>query len=249
MTVFTLPTQGAKGYRGKYPTRARSASISPLTGRHIELNNGTRLWSLDTQDGQFGYLGEYGETLAQAVPMTDSQYGALVEAAELSRTRGRFNKPENIDSRVRAMLAAIVFVPAACHASHVIAGPDSDYPGRYCIACGAGVSTLTAEKECEARGPLLKQSRGPDGESILSPVKANMRLQAAGMAQIALRESAARLRATLADFADALESEGNESASELVGDMVRATNTLLDRDAGRLAQRLVGAIIAKESGK
>jgi ribosome modulation factor len=91
MTVFILPTSGSIKYRGKYPNRARHLSgyTSGPTGRHIELNDGTRLWSATDRTPEFsaGSLNDdYTAIRAKAVPMTDAQYATLKEAAEIARS-------------------------------------------------------------------------------------------------------------------------------------------------------------------
>lgn len=89
MTVFILPTAGKRGYRGKYPTRAYSVSATRNGGRHVELNNGVRLWSIDDRTPEFNAAGpydDYAAILARAVRMTAEQYAELQRAAELDRS-------------------------------------------------------------------------------------------------------------------------------------------------------------------
>lgn len=110
--VFTLPTSGPATYRGKYPTRPRSVS-SGETGLHIELMNGTRLWTAKGGD-HFAKLPTLADDcaafLARAVPMTAEQYERLREAAELLRTRAGIaghGRRAELEARVRAMVSAI----------------------------------------------------------------------------------------------------------------------------------------------
>lgn len=89
MTVFLLPTAGKADYRGKYPTRARSVGATGSGGRHVELNNGARLWSIDDRTPEFNAASRYDDyaaILARAVPMTTEQYAELMRAAELDRS-------------------------------------------------------------------------------------------------------------------------------------------------------------------
>lgn len=111
--VFILPTSGPRTYRGKYPNRARSVS-SGTGGLHVELNDGTRLWTARPVD-HFADLPPYGHNMAgfraKAVPMTAEQYETLKAAGEVLRTRasycGRGPRAE-IESRVRRMIESIV---------------------------------------------------------------------------------------------------------------------------------------------
>ncbi len=110
--VFTLPTSGPATYRGKYPARARSVS-GGATGLHVELNDGTRLWTAKGAD-HFADLPRVGADLsafrARAVPMTAEQYERLREAAELLRTRAGIaghGRRAELEARVRAMVSAI----------------------------------------------------------------------------------------------------------------------------------------------
>lgn len=110
--VFILPTSGPATYRGKYPTRPRSVS-SGETGLHIELMNGTRLWTAKGGD-HFAKLPALADDcaafLSRAVPMTAEQYERLREAAELSRTRAGIaghGRRAELEARVRAMVSAI----------------------------------------------------------------------------------------------------------------------------------------------
>lgn len=110
--VFILPTSGPATYRGKYPTRPRSVS-SGETGLHIELMNGTRLWTAKGAD-HFADLPRLADDcaafLSRAVPMTAEQYAALTEAAALLRTRAGIaghGRRAELEARVRAMVSAI----------------------------------------------------------------------------------------------------------------------------------------------
>lgn len=119
--VFILPTSGPRTYRGKYPNRARSVS-SGTGGLHVELNDGTRLWTARPVD-HFADLPPYGHNMAgfraKAVPMTAEQYETLKAAGEVLRTRasycGRGPRAE-IESRVRRMIESIV--PATVESSY-----------------------------------------------------------------------------------------------------------------------------------
>ena len=113
MTVFILPTAGKAGYRGKYPTRARSVGASRVGGRHVELNDGTRLWSIDDRSPEFNAAGRYDDyaaILARAVAMTAEQYTELQHAAELDRSiigiAGNTRR-ESIREQARAIRLAI----------------------------------------------------------------------------------------------------------------------------------------------
>ena len=86
--VFILPTKGPIAYRGKYPTRARSVSFSPGSGWHVELNNGTRLWSLQRIAHNAG--DDYAAYAAAADIMTAAQYDILLRAAVIRREAQQF---------------------------------------------------------------------------------------------------------------------------------------------------------------
>lgn len=115
MTVFILPTTGSTKYRGKYPNRARSISGTARRGmgRHIELMDGTRLWSGDDKTPEYscGALNDdYSAIRARAVPMSDAQYQTLREAAEISRSVIGFaghTKRAEIDARARRLVDSI----------------------------------------------------------------------------------------------------------------------------------------------
>lgn len=110
--VFILPTSGPATYRGKYPARVRSVS-GGATGLHVELNDGTRLWTAKGAD-HFADLPRVNTDLAafraKALPMTAEQYAALREAADLLRTRAQIaghGRRAELEARVRAMVSAI----------------------------------------------------------------------------------------------------------------------------------------------
>ena len=110
--VFTLPTSGPATYRGKYPNRPRTVSAGE-TGLHVELMDGTRLWTAKGRD-HFADLPRLADDCsafrARAVPMTAEQYERLREAAELLRTRAGIaghGRRAELEARVRAMVSAI----------------------------------------------------------------------------------------------------------------------------------------------
>lgn len=116
MAIFTLPTSGPATYRGKYPARARSVSSGAM-GLHVELNDGTRLWTAKGRD-HFPDLPRVGDdcaaALAEAVPMTAEQYATLREAGEAARKRpsatkaaDRAREREAISAKVRRLLDSI----------------------------------------------------------------------------------------------------------------------------------------------
>lgn len=115
MTVYILPTVSPVKYRGKYPGRARyiSGTAGRGMGRHIELNDGTRLWSATDRTAEFscGRLADdYSAIKAAATPMTADQYEVMKEAAELSRTIKDYaghTKRAEIEARVRRLLLSI----------------------------------------------------------------------------------------------------------------------------------------------
>lgn len=111
MTVFILPTKGATKYRGKYPTRARSIGgyASRGTGRHIELNDGTRLWSADDRTPEFsaGSLNDdYAAIKAAAIQMTEGQYQVLKTGAEIVRLCGHADRAQ-VERQARAIIETI----------------------------------------------------------------------------------------------------------------------------------------------
>lgn len=120
MAIFILPTVSPVKYRGKYPNRARSISgtAGRGTGRHIELNDGTRLWSGDDKTPEFSAGScndDYSAIKAAAHVMTAEQYAALREAAELSRSVvgvAGHGRRARIDEGVRALVESIK-APAA----------------------------------------------------------------------------------------------------------------------------------------
>lgn len=107
--IFILPTAGAQSYRGKYPNRARSVSASRHIGTYVELNSGVRLWTIRgalPSESRHDYAAELGA----AVRMTDSDYGRLIESADLMNTiRGIAGntKRDAIRAQVRRMREAI----------------------------------------------------------------------------------------------------------------------------------------------
>jgi hypothetical protein len=108
MNAFILPTQGSTAYRGRYPFRARSVSFSAASGQHIELNNGTRLWSLSGTHVRL--RDDMSALLAKAVPMTAEQYATLQSAAELLRTRSQIaghGRRAELEARVESILLTI----------------------------------------------------------------------------------------------------------------------------------------------
>lgn len=111
--VFILPTSGATSYRGKYPGRARTVSAG-TTGLHVELNDGTRLWTARGAD-HFADLPRVNADLsafaARAVPMTAEQYKRLSEAADLLRQRAQIaghGRRARLESDVRAIVESIL---------------------------------------------------------------------------------------------------------------------------------------------
>lgn len=106
--VFILPTSGPAAYRGKFPARPRSVSHGE-TGLHVELNDGTRLWTAKAAELP-NLKSDCAEMLARAVPMTADQYETLREAAELLRTRAGIaghGRRAELNARVRAMVESI----------------------------------------------------------------------------------------------------------------------------------------------
>lgn len=110
--VFILPTSGPRTYRGKFPNRARSVSSGAI-GLHVELNDGTRLWTAKPRD-HFADLPPYGHNMAgfraKAVAMTDSQYDELKAAADLLATRvgiAGHGRRARLEETVRAMVNRI----------------------------------------------------------------------------------------------------------------------------------------------
>lgn len=107
-SVFILPTSGPRTYRGKYPARPRSVSHGE-TGLHVELNDGTRLWTAKAAELP-KLADDCSAMLARAVPMTAEQYETLKAAAELLRTRAGYagrGPRAAIEARVRAMVESI----------------------------------------------------------------------------------------------------------------------------------------------
>lgn len=84
--IFILPTNGPRTYRGKFPARPRSVSHG-ATGLHVELNDGTRLWTAKA-DALPGMKDDCAEMLARAVVMTAEQYADLRAAADMLRNGG-----------------------------------------------------------------------------------------------------------------------------------------------------------------
>lgn len=120
MALFILPTSGPRTYRGKYPTRVRSVSCG-ATGLHLELNDGTRLWSYGS-GGNFPALRpgfDFGPYVDSAFVMTAEQYATLREAAEVRReplaSSSPADKARERDAKagtVRRLLESII--PADC---------------------------------------------------------------------------------------------------------------------------------------
>lgn len=118
MALFILPTSGPRNYRGKYPLRVRSVSYSRDSGLHVELNNGTRLWTMQPAALPHILAPElprpgigFHVCMGQAVPMTVDQYETLRNAAVLLRTRADIaghGRRAELETRVRAMLESIV---------------------------------------------------------------------------------------------------------------------------------------------
>lgn len=107
--VFILPTSGPRTYRGKYPLRFRSQSHG-ATGLHVELNDGTRLWSARAHLAPTSANPDCSALLARAVAMTAEQYETLKAAAELLRGRAGIaghGKREQLETRVRELVASI----------------------------------------------------------------------------------------------------------------------------------------------
>lgn len=107
-SVFILPTSGPRTYRGKYPARPRSVSHGE-TGLHVELNDGTRLWTAKAAELPT-LTSDCSAMLARAVPMTAEQYETLKAAAELLRTRAGIaghGRRAELEARVRAMVESI----------------------------------------------------------------------------------------------------------------------------------------------
>lgn len=106
--VFILPTSGPRTYRGKYPARARSVSHG-TTGLHVELNNGTRLWT--AKAAELPKCGaDFSDMLESAVAMTAAQYETLGRAAALLRTRAQIaghGRRAELESSVRRMVESI----------------------------------------------------------------------------------------------------------------------------------------------
>lgn len=111
-SIFILPTAGANNYRGKYANRPRALS-SGTAGLHIELNDGTRLWTARPVD-HFAALPKMTDDLTdirtRAVAMTAAQYSELKRAGELLAERvnmGGHGKRAALEARVRDIVAAI----------------------------------------------------------------------------------------------------------------------------------------------
>lgn len=141
--VFILPTVSPIKYRGKYPTRARSisGSTSRNVGRHIELNDGTRLWSATDRTPEFsaGSLSDdYASVKARAVPMSAGHYEKLKEAGLLARTRieiAGHGRRERLEADVRAIVVAIQPEPAAPAPAPVHSGADIANAAPLCPSC------------------------------------------------------------------------------------------------------------------
>ncbi len=111
-SIFILPTAGASNYRGKYPNRPRAIS-NATAGLHIELNDGTRLWTARPVD-HFAALPKMTDDLtdirARAVAMTAAQYDVLREAGRLLGKRADIAGRERraaLEARDRAMVESI----------------------------------------------------------------------------------------------------------------------------------------------
>lgn len=113
--VFILPTRGTIAYRGKYPTRPRYVS-SGATGLHLELNDGTRLWTAKASAWTAKATAlptlrdDCAAMLKRAVPMTAEQYAALQEAAELLRERAKIaghGRRARLEARVMMLVGGI----------------------------------------------------------------------------------------------------------------------------------------------
>ena len=215
--VFILPTSGPRTYRGKYPNRARMVSLGTI-GLHVELNDGTRLWTAKPRD-HFTDLPPCGHNmagfLAKAVPMTDSQYGELKAASELLATRAQIaghGRRARLEETVRAMVNRI-------GAEIVSEELDSGL-----------IDPLGAMRGTGEIAPLrLRQLRGPDGQSVLVADSGTVD------SYDTMRAKADKLIDAMATLAGQLESEGNNSAARLLHDARCALNTLNTRDAARLA--------------
>lgn len=106
MAIFTLPTSGPATYRGKYPARARSVSHSRAAGLHVELNDGTRLWT--AKAAELPKCGaDCSALLAAAVPMTAEQYAELQRAAHIRREAAGLPGYDAAAEESRAILESI----------------------------------------------------------------------------------------------------------------------------------------------
>ena len=155
MATFILPTSGPATYRGKYPARARSVSHSRAAGLHVELNDGTRLWTAKAAE-----LPKCGDdmsgALAEAVPMTAEQYAELQRAAHIRREAAGLPGYDAAAEESRAILESIL-------------SPDERAETvKAELFAAYGTDRAELEAEAKAAAPVrLVQTRGPDGESRL----------------------------------------------------------------------------------
>lgn len=140
--VFILPTSGPATYRGKYPARVRSVSHSRQAGLHIELNDGTRLWTV-RPDNMPTAAADCSEMLARAVPMTAEQYAELQRAAHIRREAAGLPGYDAAAEESRAILESIQ--------------PDKAETAK--AALFAAYGTSRAELEAEAKAETAKPVR------------------------------------------------------------------------------------------
>lgn len=215
MATFILPTSGPATYRGNFPYRPRSISHG-TTGTHIELNDGTRLWTA-ARNGVLAALRlsdkpDLSATLDSAVPMTAEQYERLREAAALLRTRAEIaghGRRAELEGRVRAMVESIQ--------------PDERAEtAKAALFAAYGTDRAELEAEAKAAAPVrLVQTRGPDGESRLvrpdSPEAKAAANRAAGLAAYRRGDHASEAEADEREAAEA-----HDCATRVSPDAARA---------------------------
>lgn len=189
MTLFTLPTTGRTSYRGRYPFRVRSVSYSKAAGLHVELNNGTRLWTMHPaalphiNAPELPRAGTGFETCAgQAVPMTSAQYAVLLSAAEIRRTITglQSGSPEGEQSRAMLLQLSAPMAPApeseaaeraeSClilGEAEASAAPETGAPFNVVDGSGAFRCGSYARRDiAESALAMLKGDRKPDADSL-----------------------------------------------------------------------------------
>lgn len=185
MATFILPTSGPATYRGKYPARPRSISHG-TTGTHIELNDGTRLWSA-ARTGVLAALRlsdkpDLSATVDAAERMTESQYATLLEAADLLRGRLAERRANGkalaeLEARARAMVESILSPDERAEKAkaELFAAYGTDRAELEAEAKAAagladetpGGASAAIDGLADRAAVRLVQTRGPDGESRL----------------------------------------------------------------------------------